>query len=95
MTMASAGQLITQLHGVAAQVKTLMNAQLKSILRTEGLAVSGTKVVMQDRIISRMLSQAILLPFPLETGRPAHHIMTSGWVYYIMPKLLLNRLNVQ
>ncbi|KAI4173468.1 MAG: hypothetical protein LQ346_008421 [Caloplaca aetnensis] len=35
------------------RVKTLVNAQLKSILKKEKLAVSGLKAAMQNRIISR------------------------------------------
>lgn len=38
---------------VIAKVKTLINAQLKSVLKKEGLLVSGVKAAMQDRIISR------------------------------------------
>ncbi|KAF9892198.1 SUMO ligase siz1 [Aspergillus nanangensis] len=47
--MASAGQ--SELHSVVALVKTLTNAQLKDILRREGLAVSGVKASLQLRII--------------------------------------------
>ena len=49
--MASTGSLDPQ--NVAAKVKTLVNAQLKTILRKEGLAVSGVKAAMQERIITR------------------------------------------
>lgn len=38
---------------VIAKVKILINAQLKSVLKKEGLLVSGVKAAMQDRIISR------------------------------------------
>ncbi len=38
---------------VIAKVKTLINAQLKSVLKKEGLLVSGVKAAMQDRIIRR------------------------------------------
>ena len=40
-------------HFVEAKVKTLVNAQLKYILKDEGLPVSGVKAAMQDRIIAR------------------------------------------
>ena len=38
---------------VIAKVKILINAQLKSVLKKESLAVSGVKAAMQERIISR------------------------------------------
>ena len=38
---------------VSAKVKTLMNNQLKTILKKEGLPVSGAKAAMQSRIINR------------------------------------------
>ncbi|KAL4871963.1 hypothetical protein BDV12DRAFT_205454 [Aspergillus spectabilis] len=41
----------SELQGVIALIKTLTNAQLKDILRTEGLAVSGVKASLQLRII--------------------------------------------
>ncbi|EAU33412.1 conserved hypothetical protein [Aspergillus terreus NIH2624] len=41
----------SELHSVVALVKTLTNAQLKDILRHEGLAVSGLKAALQLRII--------------------------------------------
>lgn len=46
-------------HLVDQRVKTLVNAQLKSILKKEKLAVSGVKAAMQDRIIGRKLSESI------------------------------------
>lgn len=49
-TMASNGQS-SDLQSVVALVKTLTNAQLKDILRNEGLAVSGVKSALQIRII--------------------------------------------
>ena len=36
-----------------AKVKTLVNNQLKQILRKEGLPVSGAKATLQTRIIDR------------------------------------------
>jgi len=48
--MASAGQA-SDSQSVIALVKTLTNAQLKDILRSENLAVSGVKVSLQLRII--------------------------------------------
>lgn len=50
--MASQG-MFQDTPAVIAKVKTLINAQLKSILKKEGLIVSGVKAAMQDRIISR------------------------------------------
>ncbi|KAL4877644.1 transport protein particle component-domain-containing protein [Aspergillus karnatakaensis] len=41
----------SDLQGVISLIKTLTNAQLKDILRTEGLAVSGVKASLQLRII--------------------------------------------
>lgn len=37
---------------VSAKVKTLMNNQLKTILKKESLPVSGAKAAMQTRIIN-------------------------------------------
>ncbi|KAL1980584.1 hypothetical protein VTN96DRAFT_3952 [Rasamsonia emersonii] len=48
--MASTGQA-AELQSVIALVKTLTNAQLKDILRSEGLTVSGVKLSLQLRII--------------------------------------------
>lgn len=48
--MASTGQS-AELQSAVALVKTLTNAQLKDILRNEGLAVSGVKASLQIRII--------------------------------------------
>lgn len=48
--MASTGQL-PDTQSLVALVKTLTNAQLKDILRNEGLAVSGVKASLQLRII--------------------------------------------
>ncbi|MCJ1471214.1 SUMO ligase siz1 [Pseudocyphellaria aurata] len=39
---------------MTAKVKTLINAQLKSVLKKEGLAVSGVKATMQERIIHQI-----------------------------------------
>ncbi|RAK96428.1 uncharacterized protein BO80DRAFT_458967 [Aspergillus ibericus CBS 121593] len=57
--MASAGQF-SDTQNLVALVKTLTNAQLKDILRNEGLAVSGVKASLQLRIIDFIdrLSQA-------------------------------------
>ena len=49
--MASPGFHDSQI--MIAKVKTLINAQLKSVLKKEGLAVSGVKATMQERIINR------------------------------------------
>lgn len=48
--MASTSQS-AELQSVSALIKTLTNAQLKDILRSEGLAVSGVKASLQLRII--------------------------------------------
>ncbi|KAE8348184.1 PINIT domain-containing protein [Aspergillus coremiiformis] len=48
--MASVSQS-SDLQSVTALVKTMTNAQLKDILRSEGLAVSGVKASLQHRII--------------------------------------------
>ncbi|MCJ1424368.1 SUMO ligase siz1 [Sticta canariensis] len=39
---------------MTAKVKTLINTQLKSVLKKEGLAVSGVKAAMQERIINQI-----------------------------------------
>lgn len=51
--MASASPFDT--HLLDQKVKTLVNAQLKSILKKEKLAISGLKAVLQNRIIDRKL----------------------------------------
>ena len=40
-------------QSVVAKVKILINAQLKQVLKREGLPVSGVKAAMQERIIRR------------------------------------------
>ena len=42
------------LDAVAAQVKRLINAQLKQVCKSAGLPVSGAKAALQTRIIGRM-----------------------------------------
>ncbi|OJJ43713.1 hypothetical protein ASPZODRAFT_135717 [Penicilliopsis zonata CBS 506.65] len=49
--MASSTSQLPEVQSVVALVKTLTNAQLKDILRNEGLAVSGVKASLQLRII--------------------------------------------
>ena len=49
--MASSGVLNPDV--VSAKVKSLMNNQLKTILKKESLPVSGAKAAMQTRIINR------------------------------------------
>ena len=44
-----------EIHLVEQKVKTLVNAQLKSILKRERLLVSGLKATMQTRIVDRKL----------------------------------------
>ncbi|MCJ1353067.1 MAG: SUMO ligase siz1 [Icmadophila ericetorum] len=45
---------------ITAKVKTLINTQLKTVLKKEGLPVSGVKATMQDRIIKRINDAAVL-----------------------------------
>lgn len=47
------------LRSVEARIKLLLNAQLKAILRDQGLAVSGIKTELQLRLLAR---KATLLP---------------------------------
>lgn len=54
--MASPGQVPPDFQSISALIKTMTNAQLKDILRSEGLAVSGVKVSLQLRIIDCQLS---------------------------------------
>lgn len=51
--MASAGPANPE--QVAVKVKTLINNQLKQILKKEGLPVSGAKATLQSRITEREL----------------------------------------
>ena len=60
--MASAVQS-SELQSVVALIKTLTNAQLKDILRSEGLAVSGVKASLQLRIIDCSFSLYLLFCF--------------------------------
>ena len=46
-------------HSVTAKVKTLINAQLKTVLKREGLPVSGVKATLQERIIARTSLQLV------------------------------------
>ena len=43
----------SDLRSVEARIKLLLNAQLKSILRDQGLAVSGVKTELQIRLLAR------------------------------------------
>ena len=43
----------TNSDATIAKVKTLVNNQLKQILKKEGLPVSGAKATLQSRIIDR------------------------------------------
>jgi hypothetical protein len=51
----------SELQSVVALVKTMTNAQLKEILRSEGLTVSGVKASLQFRIIECLLPRLISL----------------------------------
>jgi E3 SUMO-protein ligase PIAS1 len=53
--MASTAQtpLAEQTRLMIAQTKTLLNDQLRKVLKEEGLAVSGNKADLQNRIINR------------------------------------------
>lgn len=42
------------------KVKGLLNSDLKSILKDEGLPVSGNKASLQERILQRKLSSSSL-----------------------------------
>lgn len=52
--------LSDQVRAMTAEVKTLVNARLKDILREEGLPVSGVKSELQIRIIARKICQSRL-----------------------------------
>ncbi|KAK1149956.1 E3 SUMO-protein ligase pli1 [Aspergillus melleus] len=64
MAMASYPQP-PELLSMVALVKTLTNAQLKDILRNEGLAVSGVKASLQLRIIECVLNPLYLPSYRL------------------------------
>ena len=49
--MASDGLINAQ--ALVAKVKLLTNAQLKDVLKREGLPVSGVKQLLQERLIAR------------------------------------------
>jgi len=63
--MASAGPANPE--QVAIKVKTLINNQLKQILKKEGLPVSGAKATLQSRITERKSSFDSLAPTCLWT----------------------------
>jgi hypothetical protein len=50
-------------QSMIALVRALTNNQLKSILRTENLTVSGVKLVLQRRAINRSSSTQVHLYF--------------------------------
>lgn len=50
-------------HSVTAKVKTLINTQLKTVLKREGLPVSGVKATLQERVIARTLVPQLLSLF--------------------------------
>lgn len=58
LKMASAGPANPE--QVAAKVKTLINSQLKQVLKKEGLPVSGAKATLQSRITDRELNLAFV-----------------------------------
>ena len=68
--MASAG--FHDAHNVTAKVKILINAQLKSVLKKEGLPVSGVKAAMQERIIARKFNCPDEMAFQPGLGNPEH-----------------------
>jgi hypothetical protein len=41
---------------LVARIKTLINTQLKAVLKRDGLPVSGAKAALQDRLITRTCS---------------------------------------
>lgn len=53
--------LADQTRHMVAQTKTLLNDQLRKVLKEEGLVVSGVKTELQLRIINRTAPQ-ILCP---------------------------------
>lgn len=71
--MASTGQF-PDLQSVIALVKTLTNAQLKDILRSEALAVSGVKASLQLRIIDFIERLA-------QTGQTARYDALRKFIY--------------
>ena len=65
--MASAAPFDGQ--AVIAKVKTLINAQLKTILKKENLPVSGVKAAMQERIITSSSPPSLSAPSFFEADR--------------------------
>lgn len=82
--MTSSGQP-AELQSLIALVKTLTNAQMKEILRGEGLTVSGVKVSLQLRIIEceRHISFSSLIAIAkasrswLRVGSPTNRRLTN------------------
>ena len=62
---------------VVAKVKILINAQLKQVLKKEGLAVSGVKIAMQERIIRRQSSFAVFLDVLPQSFKLFHAFLRS------------------
>lgn len=58
-----ASSLQQQAHGIIDRARTLINNDLKKILKEEGLAQTGNKAALQSRVIART-STPLPLPLP-------------------------------
>lgn len=74
----------SETHSLTALIKSLLNAQLKSILRHEHLAVSGVKNVLQFRILTREF------PLSFQTFLKLVWVLTLGGLTSDMHKLADN-----
>ena len=74
----------TNSDATIAKVKTLVNNQLKQILKKEGLPVSGAKATLQSRIIDRE-SQLLRFHVHLCNATKAWRSRTSPLTDLIVP----------
>lgn len=56
-----------EIQSLSALIKSMLNSQLKTILRHEHLAVSGVKNALQYRILGRELSPSLCFPCDINT----------------------------
>lgn len=71
------------LDAVTAQVKRLINAQLKQVCKSAGLPVSGAKAALQTRIIDRMF--LLFLFDQYGSVRDRHSCCSTLEEYFALP----------
>ncbi len=67
------------LRSVEVRIKLLLNAQLKGLLRDQGLAVSGVKTELQIRLLVRKAALSVRLLFESDAdGLDLNKLVASG-----------------